>query len=111
MPGKSEAWQRLQALFRQAAPLERDGRDALIAEACGDDAELKARLEEMLDAHDRSGPLESPPPTVSIEADLRSPAGLPEPIEGYEIVRELHRGGQGVVYQAVQKSTKRKVAI
>jgi serine/threonine protein kinase len=32
-------------------------------------------------------------------------------IEGYEIVRELHRGGQGIVYQAVQTSTKRKVAL
>jgi len=32
-------------------------------------------------------------------------------IEGYEIVRELHRGGQGVVYLAVQQATKRKVAI
>ncbi|MGB2984615.1 MAG: protein kinase [Phycisphaerae bacterium] len=32
-------------------------------------------------------------------------------IEGYEIVRELHRGGQGVIYEAIQKSTKRKVAI
>lgn len=35
---------------------------------------------------------------------------LPE-IEGYETVRELHRGGQGIVFQAIQKSTKRKVAI
>lgn len=30
---------------------------------------------------------------------------------GYQIVREIHRGGQGVVYQAVQKTTTRKVAI
>ncbi len=30
---------------------------------------------------------------------------------GYDIVREIHRGGQGVVYQAIQKSTNQKVAI
>ncbi len=30
---------------------------------------------------------------------------------GYDIVREIHRGGQGVVYQAVQLSTRRHVAI
>ncbi len=38
------------------------------------------------------------------------PASFPL-IGGYEIIRELNRGGQGVVYQAVQLSTKRKVAI
>ncbi|MEQ8770268.1 MAG: serine/threonine-protein kinase [Phycisphaerales bacterium] len=30
---------------------------------------------------------------------------------GYEILREIHRGGQGVVFQAMQLTTKRKVAI
>ncbi len=35
----------------------------------------------------------------------------PDSFPGYQIVREIHRGGQGVVYEAVQKATKRKVAI
>src|SRR3989442_853340 len=30
---------------------------------------------------------------------------------GYRILGEIHRGGQGVVYQALQESTHRKVAI
>jgi len=34
-----------------------------------------------------------------------------ESIPGYQIIQEIHRGGQGVVYQAIQKSTKRRVAI
>ena len=32
-------------------------------------------------------------------------------IPGYQIVREIHRGGQGVVYEAVQLSTRRTVAV
>ena len=50
------------------------------------------------------------PATVPVEGSHAAPSGMPA-IHGYEFVRELHRGGQGVVYQAVQKSTKRKVAI
>ncbi|MCC6971424.1 MAG: protein kinase [Phycisphaerales bacterium] len=35
----------------------------------------------------------------------------PDIFPGYQILREISRGGQGVVYQALSKSTKRKVAI
>ena len=41
------------------------------------------------------------------EPDLPPPDYFP----GYVIAREIHRGGQGIVYQAVHKTTKRKVAI
>ena len=35
---------------------------------------------------------------------------LPE-IRGYRVIGEIHRGGQGVVYEAVQQSTNRTVAV
>ena len=35
----------------------------------------------------------------------------PDMIEGYKIIREIHRGGQGVVYEAVQLATNRVVAV
>ncbi len=35
----------------------------------------------------------------------------PDTFPGYELTREIHRGGQGAVYQAIQKATKRRVAI
>ncbi len=43
----------------------------------------------------------------------RSPPALerPQGLAGYEITGEIYRGGQGVVYKALQKSTKRTVAI
>lgn len=37
--------------------------------------------------------------------------GRPPQLEGYEIIQELGRGGQAIVYQALQVSTRRKVAI
>lgn len=45
------------------------------------------------------------------DADQLLQESLAEHLPGYRVVRELHRGGQGVVYQALHVATKRKVAI
>lgn len=52
--------------------------------------------------------------TEAAEPSSAPPVGIlgpPEGFPGYEVVREIHHGGQGVVYQAIQKSTRQKVAI
>jgi tetratricopeptide (TPR) repeat protein/predicted Ser/Thr protein kinase len=54
------------------------------------------------------------PVTVSAAGPSSSSSSRDTPkvvIEGYDITRELARGGQGVVYQAIQLQTNRKVAI
>jgi len=40
-----------------------------------------------------------------------APSLAPDAFPGYEIVREIHRGGQGIVYLAIQRSTQRQVAL
>src|SRR3954463_3491854 len=42
---------------------------------------------------------------------LPSPAFPRDAILGYELECEIHRGAQGVVYRALQRSTKRHVAV
>ncbi len=49
-----------------------------------------------------TGSRDGKPPVPDIPSDS---------FTGYQIIREVHRGGQGIVYQAFQKSTRRKVAI
>ncbi len=50
-----------------------------------------------------------------LAAALREPSSgslpAPDAVSGYEILSEIHRGGQGVVYKAVQIATKRTVAL
>ncbi len=51
------------------------------------------------------------PGSISQDDARGTASAIPFEIPGYQIVREVHRGGQGVVYLAVQQSTRREVAI
>lgn len=42
---------------------------------------------------------------------VESAIPMPQNFPGLEVLKEIHRGGQGVVYQAIQKATRRKVAV
>lgn len=73
--------------------------------------DLKGITPDSLDARPSPG---GPSPADSVDGvnlDDYFKTAPPLKIEGYRILRELHRGGQGIVYQAIQEATKRKVAI
>ena len=48
-------------------------------------------------------------PTIRLPFPVEIPP-LPS-VQGYQIIREISRGGQAVVYEAIQQSTTRKTAI
>ena len=97
-------------------------RASFIAEACGDDAGLRSEIEALLESDATADEFLEPPTTAdstnllrsspTTNSDAASKTGAPAVhVDGYRMLRQIHRGGQGVVYHAVQESTGRDVAI
>lgn len=110
-------------LFYEALKRSPHERSAYLAHACGDDASLREEVQSLLEHDEKAGeeflrpPRSGPPRGASDVGETLSAAVVAQPpqqchqIPGYEITREISHGGQGVVYEAIQKSTKQRVAI
>ena len=136
----ADRMRRIQDLFAAALERPPELRAAFLHEAAGADAELRVEVESLLehdsqagaeflrpvDPRDRSrawprsgagrvttpiDPLDASAAPVTPRIRRQDETMQPLEIAGYEITQELGRGGQGVVYRAVQKATKREVAI
>ena len=94
-------------------------RECYLDASCGGDAALRAQVVELLTAGEtnieRSAFAETQLAAVraSLEtmADSATADWLPEKIGSYTIVRQIGRGGMGIVYEATQQSPRRSVAI
>ncbi|MGD8450655.1 MAG: protein kinase [Phycisphaerae bacterium] len=81
------------------------------------DGERPAPLRAWQDADSSASDSEDYSPDEPTRVSRRPPIApdAPRPdenaIEGYQLIEEIHRGGQGVVYRAVQLGTKRQVAL
>jgi predicted Ser/Thr protein kinase len=97
-------WNRLSELFQLALELPPERRSEWLAQQAGSDPELAAHARALVDASETSGgfldrPLEVEPDDVA----TMLAAGVVQPgdrLGKYEIVREIGRGGMGVVYLA-----------
>ena len=100
---------RLRVLFESAQSLSGDERDALLADECDDDPDLRASVEAML-AADRDPAFLERPDELSLECSAR--AALPEHIDRFEVLGVLGEGGSSVVLRARQlEPIRRTVAL
>jgi eukaryotic-like serine/threonine-protein kinase len=81
---------RVRDLFYQAASVPPEDREAWLVEACQGDPVLLAQLKEMLSAAGRDTQTQV------------SPAVQPDLLGNYRVLREIGRGGMGVVYLATR---------
>ncbi len=101
-----ELLRRAQDLFHLLCELDTAEQERALAESCGSDAELRMAVEALLKADRVVGDALS---DAVIDAGA-GPEAIPE-FERFEIVREIGRGGMGIVYEARQFEPKRSVAI
>ena len=112
--------QRVKEIFTRVVEEPRERRTALLDSACGDEPRLRRKIERMLEAHDSAAEwMESPTRVLDGDAFLDASdtaasdtaASIPERIGGYRIKRRIASGGMGTVYEAVQESPRRTVAV
>lgn len=117
-----ERMQRIYELFEQAVRLPADQRAGFLRRVCGDDAALRVEVESLL-VHDslceaRAASEVADSGSADADAMLTGSAdggdgthSEPPQIPGYKIIRELGRGGMGIVYQAIDQHLDCMVAI
>src|SRR5215831_13857171 len=94
------ASRKLREIFLEAAEIE-DGvaRAAFLDRACGGDALLRQRLEELLAADSAAGPA----PAQPASAPQGPGEGVGSLIGRYKLLEQIGEGGCGVVYVAEQQ--------
>ncbi len=110
----SERFEKLERLFHSALELQDAERDAFLQREARDDPLLRKEVTRLLKAEAaerKSGLVES----LLSAADVEPPR-MPEIASGqwvgpYRLIRELGRGGTGVVFEAEEPTSRRMVAI
>jgi WD40 repeat protein/serine/threonine protein kinase len=104
---------RARSIFLAALDRPPDAWPAFLDEACGSDAELRARVSQLLHAHQAIGSIhQAGADAPTAEAAGPVAVGIGEVIGPYKLVEQIGEGGMGTVWLAQQQEpVKRLVAV
>jgi tRNA A-37 threonylcarbamoyl transferase component Bud32 len=110
-----ERWRVIDAILLASLSCELAQRDAFVAQACGDDEDLRREVASLLAVHDRAGDFLNRPAAEILARGFAAPSlvgRLATALAGrYQIEREIGRGGMATVHLALDLRHQRRVAI
>jgi serine/threonine protein kinase len=107
-----ERWEQITRVYEQVLDQEPLARGAFIAEACGDDAEMRREIETLLAQDEEQGLVDRPVWTIASDLIEPAPSLAPGSALGpYQIDRLVGEGGMGQVFRAIDTRLNRTVAV